>query len=247
MVQTLEKENGTGPIVEPAPISSQQVSSEYNEFSYRPVPVVAVVGLALAMLSSIAIFFWLALPLCLVGFLVSVMAFIVIRRNKSVYSGTFVALGGMLMSLAFLAGGITYQVYIFKTEVPEGFQKINFVQDISDKGFVTENGQTTIHPDILALNGKKVFLKGYIYQTGSLRDLESFLLVKDNQSCCFGADPALEDRLGVIMNEGKMIDYKSGKVAIAGIFRLNENFQNGEREPVFMINGEFFTTRVSDF
>lgn len=250
MEQMLETENDAGPIVEPAPSPSQQLPSEfseYNEFSYRPVPVVAVVGFVLALLSSVALFVWLALPLCVIGFVVSTLAFIVIRRNKSVYSGSFFALSGMVMSLGFLAGGIGYQVYIFKNEVPPGFEKINFVQDIADKGFVTKNGQTEIHPDILALDGKKIFLKSYIYQTGKLKGLESFLVVKDNQSCCFGADPALEDRVGVIMEPGKSIDYKAGKIGIAGTFRLNEKFTNGEREPLFLIDGEFFTSRVSDF
>lgn len=243
----LEKENEASSVVEPTPTPSQQPSAEYNEFSYRPVPVIAVVGFVLALLSSMALFFWLALPLCVIGLAISALALFVIRRNKTVYSGTFIALGGMLMSLSFLVGGVGYQVYVFKNEVPEGFQKINFVQDISDKGFVIENGQEYIHPDILALDGKKIFLKSYIYQTGKLKGLESFLVVKDNQSCCFGAEPAREDRVGVIMQPGKSIDYKAGKIGIAGTFRLNKKFTNGEREPLFLIDGEFFTTRVSDF
>ena len=250
MEQILEKTNDSGSFVESEANPRRQIPTEfreYNEFSYRPVPVVAVVGFVLALLSSVALFFWLALPLSLIGLLISTLALFVIRRNKSIYSGTLIAVAGMLMSLGFLAGGIAYQVYIYKTEVPEGFQKINFVQDISDKGFITKNGQTEIHPDILALDGKKIFLKSYIYQTGKLKDLESFLVVKDNQSCCFGADPAIEDRVGVIMQPGKSIDYKSGKIGIAGTFRLNKNFTNGEREPLFLIDGEYFTSRVSDF
>jgi len=248
MEQTLEKTNDVDPHVEPASTPLRQYSTEYNEFSYRPVPVIAVVGVVLALLSSVAIFFWLALPLCAIAFVVSTLAFFVIRRNKTVYSGTLIALGGMLMSLGFLAGGIAYQVHLFQNEVPEGYEKINFIQDISDKGFITKNGREYVHPDILALDGKKIFLKSYIYQTGKLKGLESFLVVKDNQSCCFGADPAIEDRVGVIMQKGKSIDYKSGKIGIAGTFHLNKNFtNNGEREPLFMIDGEYFTSRVSDF
>lgn len=218
-----------------------------NEFSYRPVPVIAVVGLVMALLSSIALFVWLAIPLCLVGLVLSTLALFVIRRNRSIYSGTMVAVSGMLLSAIFMAGGVGYQVYTYQTEVPEGFQRVDFVKEISDKGFVVENGQTTIHPDVLELEGKEIFLKGYIYQTGRLEGLGSFLLVKDNQSCCFGADPAITDRVGVVMQQGKEISYKAGKVAVAGKFRLNKNFTNEDKEPLYIVDGEFFTSRVSDF
>lgn len=266
MIPTLEKERpefekldaGTHPSsgslqttvqqspVTPAPRRASAYEEEYT-FSYRPVPVIAVVGLVLALLSSVATFIWLALPLCVVGLVVSTLAFCVIRRNKDVFSGTLVALSGMFLSAAFLTGGISYQVYTYKTEVPDGYERKSFVKDISDKGFIVENGMSTIHPDVYALEGQEIFLKGFIYQTGKLKGLQSFLLVKDNQSCCFGGNPAITDRIGVVMPEGAAIDFKAGRVGVGGTFRINPHFANQDKEPLYMLDGVYFTSRVSDF
>lgn len=220
---------------------------EYEEFTYRTLPVIAVIGFVVAVLSAISMLVWIAIPLCMVGFLLCGSAFLTIRRNSEVYSGRLMALSGMVMSLLFMGVGLGYQVHLYNTEVPEGYERISFVKDISDKGFVQQYGQMTVHPDILKLDGKKIFLKGYIYQTGKIHGLTSFLLVKDNQSCCFGATPAVTDRMGVVMPEGKAIDYKAGKVAVAGTFRLNENFTNDDLDPLYLFDCDYFNSRISDF
>lgn len=222
-------------------------SDEYNEFSYRPVPVVAVIGLVLSLLSLIAIFMWLAMPLCVLGFLVSGAGLWVIQRSAGAYGGKLVAATGLVLSAVSMTAGILYQVNLYQNEVPPGFERISFVNDISEKGFVSENGVSRVHPDVEELIGKKLFIKGYIYQTGKLRGLQSFLFVKDNQSCCFGANPAITDQIGVVMAEGQAIDYKAGKVAVAGTFRVNPKFNNEDGNPLYILEGEYFSSRVSDF
>ncbi|TWT58674.1 hypothetical protein KOR42_20560 [Thalassoglobus neptunius] len=220
----------------------------FNEFNYRPVPVIAVSGLVVALLSFIGVFVWLALPLCLIGLVLSVAAIVVIRRSKGAYGGTFVAASGVILSTLFFAGGIALQIYIYQTEVPDGYTRVSFVKDIADKPLVPQGEVADVHPDVKSLDGKKVFLKGYIYQTGKMKDLHSFLFVKDNQDCCFGANPAVTDRVGVVMQDGNSIDYVGGKVAIAGTFRINNEFTNTDQlEPLYILDGELFTTRVSDF
>lgn len=222
---------------------------ELNEFSYRPVPVIAVVGLILAVVSATAVFVWLVLPLCLLAFVISTVGLIMIRRSQGAYGGQGVALSGMFLSFVFLAGGISFQAYEYTTEVPEGYQRISFVKDISEKGIQVVDNVPAPPPEVAELEGKKVFVKGYIYQTKETQGLHSFLFVKDNQSCCFGASPQIWDRLGVVMNDGKTINYHPGKVAIAGTFRINPKFdpQQHELDPIYIIEGDLFSTRVSDF
>ncbi|MCA8999945.1 MAG: hypothetical protein KDA80_23315 [Planctomycetaceae bacterium] len=251
MLETIEQER-------PTDVDASQETREgfsrvsyddgYAEFSYRPVPTIATVGLVLSLLSATAIVVWMAMPLCLIALVASAVGLYVIKTSGNAYSGTGVATAGILLSLLFLGGGIAFQVYTYRTEVPQGYERISFLHDLSEKGFVFEDGVMRPHPDIAALDGKKVFLKGYIYQTQKMEDLGSFLFVKDNGDCCFGAQPAIEDRLGVVMEEGKEIDYHAGKVAVAGTFKLNKKYDpQSNLEPIFMIDGELFSTRVSDF
>lgn len=227
---------------------SELLEAELQEFSYRPVPVVAVMGLVLSLLSFIGIFIWLAMPLCLVAFVVSLLGLWVIRRSEGAFGGTMVAVSGIVLSLLFFASGIGLQVYMYQTEVPEGYERVSFVRDISDKKVVVENGMMSPPAEVAELEGKSVFLKGYIYQTKETENLQSFLFVKDNASCCFGANPEIWDRLGVVMKDGKGIRYHAGKVAVAGTFRVNPDFDpNGQLEPLYIIEADRFTTRVSDF
>lgn len=224
------------------------VDPELSEFNYRPVPVLAVLGLVLAILSGAGIFIWMVLPLCLLAILTSTLGYWTIRHSGGNYSGSFIALSGMILGTTFFLGGIGLQVYMYKTEVPEGYERLSFTKDISEKEVQTENGAVKPHPEVASLEGKKVFLKGYIYQTGQLKDIGAFLLVKDNQDCCFGGKPKLWDRLGVVMQDGKTIDYRAGKVAIAGTFRLNPKFAgDNELEPIYIVEGDHFSSRVSDF
>lgn len=227
---------------------ARSAGPEFSEFDYRPIPVVAVAGLMIAILSVSGLFIWLAIPLSVFGFVISLAALLLIRASHGAYGGTWVAMSGLILSTAFFCGGIGVQVYAYQTEVPEGFERVNFVQDISKKGLMEVDGMLQPHPDVVALDGKKVFLKGYMYQTNSTQDLRSFLMVKDNQDCCFGANPSITDRLGVVMTGDKTVDYRGGKVAIAGTFRLNPNYDPEESlAPIYLIEGEKFITRVSDF
>ncbi len=223
-------------------------ADELEEFSYRPIPVLAVVGLVLAILSFAAVFIWMVLPLCLLAVLMSGLGYWTIRRFRDGYSGDGVAIAGMVLGSTFFLSGVGLQVYTYRTEVPEGYQRISFSKDISSKEIITEDGVMKPHPEVAELEGKKVFLKGYIYQTGNLHNIGAFLLVRDNQDCCFGGKPKLWDRLGVVMQDGKTIDYRAGKVAISGTFRLNPKFKGeDELEPIYIVEGDHFSSRVSDF
>ena len=50
-----------------------------------------------------------------------------------------------------------------------------------------------------ALDGQRIFIKGYMYPTKELEGLNSFLLVKDTGQCCFGGNPAITDMIMVTM------------------------------------------------
>lgn len=251
-LQTIEKPLEQDPVETPQPVISSKPSfhspEELGDFSYRPVPVIAVVGLVLSILSAAAVFIWLALPLCLLALAFSSLGLLVIRRSKGSYGGQGIALAGMFLSTTFFLGGIGFQIYTYRTEVPPGYERVSFTKDISEKKMRIEDGKVSPPPEVAAFEGMKVFLKGYIYQTKQTTGLNSFLFVKDNASCCFGANPELWDRLGVVMEGDQTINYHAGKVAVAGTFHINPKFDpNGNLEPIYIIKADRFTTRVSDF
>jgi hypothetical protein len=229
---------------EPGALHFHEPSPE--EFSYRPMSMLAVLAFALSLLSLATMTLWFLLPLGVASAVMAVMAVLRIRSARGEFSGMKLASTAVFLSTFAVAGGIGYQVYAYQTEVLEGYERISFSRDISDKGFVTYQNQQGPHPDLLAMEGKKIFLKGFMYPTGQVYDLKSFLLVKDSDQCCFGGEPKLVDMLGVYM-KGAVTDYYSGRVSVAGTFRLNREYKGGKLEAVFQLDGVEVKPSRSDF
>jgi hypothetical protein len=214
---------------------------EQNQFEYRPVPVHAVVAVTLGVLSATSLLSITGVGVAFLGFLISGFSLWRIRASGGVLGGTTVAACGLALSVLFLAGGAAYQSYMYKTEVPDGYQRISFTNDISRKGFVVVDGRMDLHDDVKALLGKDLFLKGFIYPPPQQEGLHEFLLVKDSGTCCFGGQPRPQDMIGVVMDGDQTIDYYNGMVAVAGTLQLNPHPSLQSGEPIYMMTCRIVT------
>jgi hypothetical protein len=210
-----------------------------NEFGYRPVPLIAPLSFFLGLLSALGFLGLLVIPIGLVGILVSAVCILRLRKFRGEYGGMWLAVSGFVMSLVFFASSAGIWAYGYKTEVPEGFQRLNFTEDISNKGFNVAKGATDIfNPDVRALDGKKIFIKGYMYPTKETRALTTFLLVKDNAQCCFGGNPKINDMILVTMQNGKGVDYHQGLLlSVGGVFHCQRSAGPAGLSPVYAIDG----------
>lgn len=211
-----------------------------DEFSYKPVPPTAVVGLALGVFSFIALFGVIGLGVAVFGIVVSLISLFNIRRSAGELGGKMVARAGVLLSAFFLVSGVCYQSFVYAHEVPEGYKRINFASDIASKNFVQKDGVTSVNPDVLKIDKQKVFLKGYMYPTRQDKDLQTFVLVKDNQQCCFGGQPDVKDMILVEMQGKKRADFYAGLVSVAGEFVAEAPSQAGELRPVYQLKATHF-------
>ena len=122
-----------------------------------------------------------------------------IKKYPTELSGKSIAMIGLVLSVAILVGSPVRHIYIYYTEVPEGFERISFG---SLKSRMGEPDYPT--PEAIKLNGKKVFLKGYIHPTSiSSNTTKTFVLVPDWSTCCFGTQPPLTHMIQVrLVNDG---------------------------------------------
>ncbi len=73
------------------------------------------------------------------------------------------------------------------------------------------------------LFGEPIRIRGYIHPSGAFyQELNQFVLVRDNQECCFGPGAALYDCIMVKMNSGKTANYTVRPITVEGIFRFHE-------------------------
>src|SRR6476646_733458 len=178
-----------------ATLSSGAYEGDDDALQYRAIHIGAVLGIALAVLllaftlvaattspeACIGVSFLNLAPL-----VCCVWALSRIRREPERYSGQGMARIGLALSLVLRIGGVGYGGYVYATEVPDGYARISFAEMKPDE--LQERGGAIVPPDIAALEGQKIFIKGYIRQDTitTMRNIGEFSLVRDNQQCCFG-------------------------------------------------------------
>ena len=225
-------------------------STAEESSQYRALHTGAIVGLVLGILS---VFMLVAAanslesclrvaPIPIVGMVVSLVSLSKIRRDSEYYTGAPLAIGGLALSLFFLIAGVGYGGYVYTTEVPDGYTRISFSGMKPTE--LQERSGTIVPPEIAALDGQKVFIKGYI-RPDSIpvsRGIKEFLLVRDNNQCCFGDLSKINyyDQMQVNMLGSRTVDYSQGIFRMGGILRIEpRNVAPGSRAPVFSLQADY--------
>ncbi len=94
-------------------------------------------------------------------------------------------------------------------------------------------------PRVTALDRQRVRLRGYILPSFQQSGLTQFVLVRDNQECCFGPGAALHDCVVVRMTAGRTADFSIRPVAVTGTFRIHElRGPDGRHLAIYSLDGE---------
>jgi hypothetical protein len=91
---------------------------------------------------------------------------------------------------------------------------------------------------IEAMAGQKIRIRGYILPTPQRAGITQFVLVRDNQECCFGAGAALYDCILVDMKKGKTAEYSIRPIAAEGIFDIREFVIGGKHLAIYHMDAE---------
>lgn len=102
-------------------------------------------------------------------------------------------------------GEINFDDLVFDIEKDQAFKK------------------SMLNEDVKSLAGKKVKLRGYILPATLYKEkgIEQFVLVRDNQECCFGPGAALFDCVWIDMVPGKTTDFVTRPVTVEGKFEID--------------------------
>lgn len=82
--------------------------------------------------------------------------------------------------------------------------------------------RSLLTPQIEELFGQRIRIRGYMYPTLKRRGLTGFVLVRDNQQCCFGPGAALYDCIRVAIAEGSTAEYSIRPIAVEGHLRFDQ-------------------------
>jgi hypothetical protein len=224
------------PTIAPMPERTEYDSPLDEEISYRILNRAALMALIVGLLSLLGFILSTLIALGVVGIALAVTGMLQIRKYPLEYSGTGLAKAGLILSLFSIAGGIGYHSYVYATEVPDGFERTSFY----------ELQPTEEHPELpfsltaLELDGKPIFVKGYVYPEDNFGEVQTFVLVPDLGTCCFGGQPKLTDMIEVTLEEPLRVNYSRRQRKLAGVLEVDQRLK-----PVDGLQGVYFRLKAS--
>lgn len=202
-------------------------SNDYEQ--YRALSSLAVAGAVLGVVGLLALLDWFLALIPLAGIVVSLLAMRRIRQSEGELTGRPAAMVGLVLNLLLLPAAMGLHTYIYLTEVPPGYERISYSSLQPDE----QNPVLPPEP-AAALDGRKVFIKGYILPGAQDTNLTHFILVRDNGSCCFGAaEPKLTDKIEVRLTGELSLDYTTRQVKLAGTFHIEPAQVDGGRAVIY--------------
>jgi hypothetical protein len=234
-----------------ASLEFDSVGTLDESISYRAVHTGAILGLVLGvMTATFTLISWGSTPQVIFISLLNAIAGIFclwslakIRHEPDLYTGAPIAVLGLVLSIVFLVAGVSYGAYVYATEVPDGYARISFNAMKPDE--LDERGGVAVPPEIAAMDGKKVFIKGYIRPDSVTQriGIKEFLLVRDNNQCCFGDISSVKyyDQMAVDMAGSRTVDFRDGAVyRMGGILKVEpQNVGRGPLAPVFSLKADY--------
>ena len=174
-------------------------TSDGEDLDYVPVSPWAPISLCMGLLGLTGFIGYFGLYVAFFGIFVGVGAVKQIRSSGGFVKGTWMAVLGLVLSICSFCLGSAKMSYDYQHEVPEGYQRVNFQKDVAEKQFVFVGGYRKLAPEVAAVIGKKIYLKGFMYATRANTGLQQFILLKDNGECCFGGKPKSHDYIIVTL------------------------------------------------
>jgi hypothetical protein len=185
--------------------------------AYRALSTSAVATLLLGALSALALLDSLLVVVPLVGIGLGLGSLRIIRRQSEELSGRGVARVGIALCVVFFTASVARHSWIYATEVPPGYERISYDRLQPDP----DRPEEILPAAARALDGKKVFIKGYPLAGSQQTGIKQFVLVRDQGDCCFGGNPKITDQIGVTLAGGLTFDYDLRMLRIAGTFRVH--------------------------
>ena len=207
--------------------SAWQSPNPTNEFEYRSISKTAIASCVFAVLGLASPLNQAFVLLPLLGACFGIVAILTIRKYPEEMIGEWPAKIGLIASSVLFVLSIGWHSYVYATEVPDGYQRIAF-WDLKD------NTRTALpfSEKAMELDGKRVFLKGYVRPGAKRKNLQDFIMVGDFGDCCFGGNPDVTEIVEINIQTDDRVDHTLSLRKIGGVFRLNKASKPVDEEDI---------------
>ncbi len=110
-------------------------------------------------------------------------------------------------------------------------------------GFVFDKQKKILPPEILALNGEKVAIAGFLMPVAEFDDIHEFLLVDSLWTCCFGEPAAVNQVVIVTIAEGRPgVPFYQDPILVHGVFDVGVREDEGWVTSVYRLEADSVET-----
>ena len=217
-------------------------AQEYNSEAYdhyRTLSISAVATVIFGILSITAFAAPVLLVLPAVGTALGMYAVWTVYSRRDEFTGQRLAVVGLGLSAFMLVVGTAVQWFLNRVEVPEHYKgkEVAFVElqpeediDLSELTRLRNaNLELPLPQRADELNGKQVFITGYVYPGSQEKQLKKFVLVPDMKTCCFGNQPKLTDMIEVTLKDPLRVDFSWKRRGIGGVLKVHKSMQSREQ------------------
>ena len=188
---------------------------------YKQVATLGVCAIVATVVGILGFFWTPFVAASAIGLTLGVLALRKIMRAPEETTGGALAIAAIALSALLFVSSASWRAYSYYCSAPPGYEILPF-----DSMALTKDGQ--IPPEILALDGRKVYVDGFMYPTKQHAGIENFTLVRTLghcQYCSPGTNPA--DMIAVQMERGHTVKYRANKsVSVGGVLYVDPNWRN---------------------
>ena len=180
---------------------------------YQAINPLSVGSVILGLLSATAFFHWGFLFLPLIGVLLGAAGLVNLVREEGSRVGIYLSCTGICLSLLLGGGLYSYSVYRYYHMVPPGYILIGYDELESDDPNMPFPERSK------ALEGKRVFIRGYMYSSRQQTGLRTFIMSRDNGVCQYCTpDPKTTDQVFIELADDRTAAYTTRLIGVGGIF-----------------------------
>lgn len=207
-----------------------------RQLLYRSLSTLAVTSVVFGGLSLLIAFDWSLAAVPIVGIILGIFAICRIRARSDQLTGEGLAKIGIGLSVALGALGYGWLAMTLAAEVPHGYIAVAY----SDLQPDPDKPEQQIPPKARELEGKKVFVKGYMYPGRQHFGLKKFIMSRDNGFCKFCTpDPRPTDLIEVTLAGGMETKYTRKLIRLGGKFAVDQDGSTKSGHAVYRLEVDY--------
>ena len=206
--------------------------------SYRSIAPLAVVSLVLGLLSIVIVLWPVFVLVPIAAIVTGMLALRQIRRETKELMGQWAARSGIGLAVLGAVVGYSWATYSHHSQVPHGYQEVTYAELEPNP----DKPDELVPPTAAKLDGKRIYVQGYMYPTRQPIHIKQFVISRDNGSCKFCTpNPRPTDLIRVNLVGDLEAEYSRSLVGLGGILHVDEDAAKGIRgsEAAYRLDADY--------